>query len=764
MTDTLDRTIADRAARLAESATLAVEFADSGDTVFSALLPSDPEPLAVEGGDPANELHVTLCYLGKVDEVSPEAADALAQFVAGLADRGPIEATITEVGLLGHDEPPAVVGFLDSPDLHALHEELTAALEAFTDEDAPRLRDYPEYRPHITFGYDLDPEAVEDRVGTTIVLDGAVATGSEAAGQVALVGGVATGGPTGDGEETLDAADEALAASATTEAEATPDGTWEGVLVVEGMESGDGRSIDRGGLTWRELPLPLMAMLRNPEGGSGHDGAELAGSIDWIERRGDEVHGGGRLDLESEMGAEVHRLMSADPPLLRGVSVDLDKVEADMDVLGQGGGQIHKARVMGASVVPFPSFQEAIIRLTSETDETESALAASGATSDGAQAFIYTPWDTDGLVASAGIPVAPPRAWFDPPSGEEVLALRARGASLDVEGGRIYGIAALTSGDDSCHIGMRGCVRPPASRSNYAYYQTGTVVADDGTRVEGTGTIVGDTVHPNLRMRASDAQSFYAHTGCAMADVRCYDMVVGGESMIVFAGALRPGVTPAQLRVLRGSDGVSPDWRSIGGRREMVALLVVNNTGFKVPALVASGGADDLDGVMPGEVRYRLEDGEVTALVAAGTAELAIPSVDAQVADLERTMTAAMSALRADLAALADEVGFSSSADIAEGVASEVAPADDEEAEDPGGEAGDDEDEEGAGEDPSDEPEISGDAASPEHDGRSSERRDALAARLTSQRLMEITGRLDGFIAEDGAGRRDRLADRLVTA
>ncbi len=62
---------------------------------------------------------------------------------------------------------------------------------------------------------------------------------------------------------------------------------------------------------------------------------------------------------------------------------------------------------------------------------------------------------------------------------------------------------------------------------------------------------------------------------------------------IVVAGAMRPNVTPEQVRELRASP-LSGDWRPLQGRSELVALLAVNTPGFLIPrvasgALVAAG-------------------------------------------------------------------------------------------------------------------------------------------------------------------------------
>jgi acetolactate synthase small subunit len=134
-----------------------------------------------------------------------------------------------------------------------------------------------------------------------------------------------------------------------------------------------------------------------------------------------------------------------------------------------------------------------------------------------------------------------------------------------------------------------------------------------------------DTVHPDLRMSASDAQAFYADTGCAVADVALYE----NEWGIVAAGAMRPGLSPEQVRRFRGSD-VSPDWRMINGRLEVVGLLCVNVSGFIVQGLVASGAeVSNARGV------FDSKSGEVTALVAAGM----VRHADTEVDELRREVT-----------------------------------------------------------------------------------------------------------------------------
>jgi hypothetical protein len=147
------------------------------------------------------------------------------------------------------------------------------------------------------------------------------------------------------------------------------------LLVVEGVWTGDGRYIEEGALEYRELPLPLMAIDRTTE---AHMEAVLIGNITRIEREGREIHGYGSF-IESE-SPDVKRLQTLiKRSELRGISVDLDAVEYEVLVpaeeqepeITEDGEmaygmadlkmRVTSARIMGATVVPFPAFQEAFI-------------------------------------------------------------------------------------------------------------------------------------------------------------------------------------------------------------------------------------------------------------------------------------------------------------------------------------------------------------------------------------------------------------------
>lgn len=379
---------------------------------------------------------------------------------------------------------------------------------------------------------------------------------------------------------------------------------WSGVLVVEGIETGDNRAIAPGALTTRELPLPFMVQLENPVGGDGHDGATLSGRIDTLAR---DDSGGwpatGFIDPGSGDGDKAAQAM--DRQMLRGVSVDLDMVQM-MTVNTPAGPKdiITSARIIGATACPFQAFAEATIQLDVERMDTALAAAASFAPV-GRLARVWTPIDAfETIIASSGmsIPVAPPLEWF------EKMELPADTPLTVLSNGRVFGRIANFG---TCHISFGHCVPVPRSRTNYAKFRCGTVLTAEGTSVR-TGPIVMDTVHPDLRWRASDAQAFYADTGCAVCDVVPYEDEFG----IVVVGAMRPDVPPARLRAFRASD-ISPDWRTIDGQpRECCALVAVNNSGFKMPqSLAAAAGMF----VEPGFSAVAFDaDDEVYALVASG--------------------------------------------------------------------------------------------------------------------------------------------------
>ena len=389
-----------------------------------------------------------------------------------------------------------------------------------------------------------------------------------------------------------------------TAASASPDGRWEGVIAREGEMTGDGRMIEDGALRWDDLPIPLRVAFKDV---GGHDGAEVCGRIETVERReGGDIYATGTFDLGSAVGAEAFRQVSEQ--MSNGVSIDTDDVtfrimaKADMPEAGvadSGDGAdpegrvtvaamsssdeltvIESARLRAATLVAVPAFATARVYAAgqasakpAEAVEPEEALEASAE---------QVSRSRDSLTAAA-IPTAPPEAWFKDPQ------LTGPTALVVEDDGRVYGHIAAWG---TCHIGQIGkCVEPPTSPSNYAYFRTGALRTAEGTSVA-VGHLTMGTGHAGPRDSANAAAEHYDNTGTVFADVAAGEDAYG----IWVAGSLRPGITAEQVRVARSAP-ISGDWRTIRGSLELVGALAVNVPGFPVPrpqGLLASGEVKSL--------------------------------------------------------------------------------------------------------------------------------------------------------------------------
>jgi hypothetical protein len=393
------------------------------------------------------------------------------------------------------------------------------------------------------------------------------------------------------------------------------------LLIPEGMESGDGRKFKKGSITWRDLPLPLLWQIKTAD---GHDGSVVVGRIDSIERVEDGLGNAYGMFDTGAYGREAERLVRNG--FIRGISADMDQFEAteekedvspensekDDKHVGKKKITINKARVMAATIVPKPAFQECSITLIEGGLPTtqEDTMIPDGIYVDDVDAADAEALVACGMVAGA-IPVVPPREWFDNPRLKKATPL-----TVD-DNGRVYGHIASW---DTNHIGLAYGTKPPRSRSNYGYFHTGVCRADDGSDVPvGQLTLAGG--HASLEASAMEAVKHYDDTGSAIADVHAGEDAYG----IWVSGALRPSAQPEQIRALRAS-APSGDWRPIRGGLELVAVCQVNVPGFPI-------------------ARARVASGAVMALVAAGAATLAklkadpVAEMQARISKLERITT-----------------------------------------------------------------------------------------------------------------------------
>lgn len=412
---------------------------------------------------------------------------------------------------------------------------------------------------------------------------------------------------------------------------------WRGVICQEGVQTGDGRVIAEGALTWADLPLPL-AWMRDGDQHVMPTCAPTIGTVESIERVGNDIIGEGTIDDEQPDGAEMVRMLEAGTASGGGrqfVSIDADDYEVeivatealptDEDVLliasasgpwrrireifaaagdpdpGPGGGpdgemlmmdsadaileRATRLRIRGVTCCAVSAFSGAFIELVDAAEpavaQEPEAVAASGPTvitNDIKQAEKHPLYEIPSILAHA--PAAPPDGFFQDPELQELQ----RWVTV-TEDGRVMGHLA---GFGECHIGMAGrCITPEAlTAGGFDYFRHGHVVTSSGQQIA-TGPIAlrGGHASPDRSVSWRQAQAHYDDPACAVMDV-----AVGTDAYGVwFSGAIRPGATPEDIYAVRAS-GVSGDWRLIGGQLRLVGICSVNVPGFpKVRVAVASG-------------------------------------------------------------------------------------------------------------------------------------------------------------------------------
>lgn len=586
-----------------------------------ALIPSDADlkRLAVDGGDAPEELHLTLSYLGEdLTGISPDVRDQLTNDVSAYANAtAPIQADVFAHAAFnpnGDKHDPCAVYVINGDfERDTVHD---MAFRALGDAlPAP----HPQFIPHVTAGYGLDVSTLSytgpvtfDRVRLAIADEH---TDYPLAGTPR--------------EEPMP------------ETLADTDGIPVSfpVLAVEGLSTSDGRFIEAGALEHRPLPLPILAQTQTPVGGGGHDGANVIGRIDTMQRvpgptvvskvtgkpfpEGTFVwQGTGFIDPNAPATALAQK------GYLTGNSVDLSEVEAFIEAdpdnptpddaedggvkIGGATGErmrLTKGVIAATTLVAIPAFADAYMLFNGEHIAAAEGLAASATPAwrsselgddtclacavANTEVDTTPPWTMNATLTAAAAADLPPVDWFRDPGlpGPTPLVVD--------DDGRVYGHLAAWN---TCHTGFTGkCVLAPHSRTDYAYFRTGAVrvLADDGPIQVGAGklTVVLDQTqsgHADGKLAAMPAAAHYDNAGAVVADVEVGEDAHG----IWVAGALRATATPEQVTALLAAP-LSGDWRPVNGHLELVAALGVNTPGFPIP-------------------RARVASGQVVSLVAAG--------------------------------------------------------------------------------------------------------------------------------------------------
>lgn len=407
------------------------------------------------------------------------------------------------------------------------------------------------------------------------------------------------------------------------------------VGIIEGIPTSDGRFIQPNALTWRTPPMPLLGLNSSPHGGMPMTDALVCGRIEEFFRDGNVIGARGHFDA-SKVGEEFAGLV--DRQMITGVSGDVFDVteEVTVDEIDDDGwplemsSQITKGEIAGFTICPFPAFPGAYIVLGDGTDSTPPAIPQTDSNNAGMSINVMrsvdcgcdeAATDTPGtLLAAAGAPLRPPRAWFANPELTELTKLRYD------DNGRVYGHVAARG---ACHTGyLDTCVVPPMDQgSDYSLFLTGYVETAEGDIIP-TGPVTYGTDHASPYVSAFAAGLHYANTGSVGADVTLGEDEFG----IWAAGAVIPGTTPETIHRLRAS-AVSGDWRPLGINDELIAVLAVNTPGFPIKPVAL------------------MVDGERKSLVAAGVIQdgPAGPSDEDRLARLERQFAAVVPTARQNL-------------------------------------------------------------------------------------------------------------------
>jgi 2'-5' RNA ligase len=175
---------------------------------------------------------------------------------------------------------------------------------------------------------------------------------------------------------------------------------WHGVLVVEGVTTGDGREFSPDALSWADNAL--LRWQKEGSHGGDHDVTVSVGRIDEVWRVGNQVMGRGVLDIESVDGFEIARRLGDN--FAGGISIDADDIQdADVEfvwsedpsgtaeddplmmLFAQPEKMIfHGGRVRAATLCDIPAFVEARIQLGTVEDDVVTLAASAASTSTSA--------------------------------------------------------------------------------------------------------------------------------------------------------------------------------------------------------------------------------------------------------------------------------------------------------------------------------------------------------------------------------------------
>lgn len=564
-----------------ESALTAAANEHIHDGAMIALVPTeeDAQRLAIDDMEPVDELHLTLQFLGDANELPADAVETIAAELETLSgQRGPVtgEAFAVDWFNPAGDEPAWVLGISGEE----LAEMNLAALAAASSPDPAVWAAPVQHQPwvaHVTLAYSGDvslAETLVDRLGEVTFDRLRLAVGDDVRDFTL-----------GQGDTLTAATDPEGGRSMAIDDMSTRDGVVQGVAIVEGTPTGDGRIFTEGAISWpdpAEVLLPLEWQKETTHGGD-HDVTVSVGRLTSLNRVGNEIRFEAVLDLESDDGAEAWRryqdgfiggvsIIGDDPEDPFGKDVELvwpeqceirdDMSEEEMldaafsaECMAPDMIVHHSTRLRSLTLVNVPALTEASARLQ--------PLAASAA-------------------HMVEVPDRPPRDWFDEPTqAPEIGTIQIN------DNGRLFGYLAPKG---VAHRAFEERVEVPLGNVDYRSWMNRPTIVAGGERIA-TGAITMDCGHASTMawVGAKHSIDHYDNACSVVATARIGENNYG----VWVAGALVPGVSGTQVARMLACQ-LSGDWRahrSKPGWREFTGALVVPVPGFTSPSMRINDGA-----------------------------------------------------------------------------------------------------------------------------------------------------------------------------
>lgn len=557
-----------------------------------ALIPADPDALTVDGGDPVDQLHLTLAYLGEVTEWPEkyvQAVHRVAAEVTGIAAtmaedeaptsvrasvRRPLTANVFSHAVFNPsgDKPATVYlfdGGADRSEMEFLAADVQAQLRnALGDTDFPQQ--HTPWVPHVTAGYGLPVDALTytgpvtfDRLRVALGDDVTDYLLLEPASLVAAV----TGNPG------LPFADRGRA--------------WDGAGArkrVAAWAKGDGDKIDAA-------KMAQAFLWRDPDGDATAVTAYRFGVADVINGRltlvprgvfaaaaalqgargGTTVPEADQARMRSKINAMYRRMREAwddptlTPPWGKSTTAGLARRRP---------GEHRSGDMMSKHTNEFGAFTA-----------WSNALDAVGGVSLLASVEQRRQSWAHKLAAVAETLYEPPAEWFQDPKLSRPTPLTI------TKDGRVFGHAHDW---ETKHVGYADReVRALNDREDYRAFNLRPLRCADGTVVRAGSLVKGGHASTEPGVTSYAAQAHYDDPAKRVARVT----VGRDEHGTWLAGSLVPGISPRDVLDL-AECSLSPDWREVDFRNntgKFVGISVVPNPGLPiiVPADEDLGGYDD---------------------------------------------------------------------------------------------------------------------------------------------------------------------------